>query len=146
MSKAICAFGNCGCSIINLNDDKIIQLPGTIFETLHLMQRKQSADIKEGSTTSFLITEDVWDFDNIGVSKDLMPGISEELNSRANTNTEVSFQHDGNLWYIKKCEKYLICGDCDRGPIGMVCMISQQDDQERRAYLLSLGSLLCKDK
>lgn len=124
-----CPFEKCGCKIIKLEGAPKVTLPINVLDTFQLMQHKDSLDI-ETKTTEFLLIKDVWDFDNIGVSKDLpsIKDISEE------------FTFEEKTWKIIKHVKYLICADCDKGPIGIVCSISN-GEQELTVYMLSLSSV-----
>ena len=150
MSKAICAFEACSCKIITINDFNVISLPHHAIETFHLM-RKGTADAASNPENSdFLIVGDVWDFDNIGVSKDIPPSNITEVIEESDTATEGSanysyeINYEDKTWSIKKCVKYLICADCDKGPIGMVCEVTDKDNasEKRLLHLLSLESVI----
>ena len=94
------------------------------------------------SNNCFLVIDDIWDFDNIGVSKDLPPAVNSlEMGS---SKPQIQFKYDNETWCIEKCIKYLICAECNKGPIGMMCevrKIGDNDSTTRTLYLLSLQSV-----
>lgn len=123
--RAQCAFPGCHSAIIEITEPRTAQLPPDALESFQLMQRPDS---KLGQ---FVIVDDVWDFDNIGVSKDL-PNQSKPI--------EVSFNWNNKHYSVDRCIKYLICADCDRGPIGVV--VHTKENQQ--LYILSLDSTSSK--
>ncbi|QLQ82598.1 hypothetical protein HG537_0H03610 [Torulaspora globosa] len=124
-----CSFEDCRCCVITFSNANRVQLPGNTVETFQLMQYINSTY----QQNEFLLVKDVWDFDNVGVSKQ----IPSEL---IDLNQTVSFQWDNKPWIIEKCLKYLICAECDKGPIGMVCQVTN-NHESTTLYLLSLSSL-----
>lgn len=118
--RAKCAFPGCNSAIIEVTDSRIAHLPAHAVDTLQIMQRKDSSDDR------FVIVEDVWDFDNIGVSKELPLAPTDEI----------SFDWNSTSHTVTRCIKYLVCADCDRGPIGVLA----QTTEGRQLYILSLAS------
>lgn len=94
-AKALCCQ-RCNCKILSPNT-------GT-FETslekdLHVMHKKQEdAGIKKEKMKQFFMVNDIYDFDNIGVTK---PVENDTL-------------------------KYLICADCEVGPLGWYCISTKK--------------------
>lgn len=111
-----------------------VQLPQEATETFQLMQRRAEPCAQPLDTASFLLVRDVWDFDNVGVSKQ----IPQQLVTGSHDTIE--FQWEKTAWTVERCEKYLICAECDRGPIGMVCQVKSAQDSTT-VYLLNLSSL-----
>lgn len=90
------------------------------------------------SESNFLVVPDVWDFDNVGVSREIPSSILGDLSDKS----DFVFEYSNSSWKIKKCLKYLICADCDKGPIGIICKVQDQTKNEERVlHLLSLRSL-----
>lgn len=127
--------------MIDVKEDDVVLLPSSVFEDFQLMQLKPMQDRAEATQQKkFLIVNDVWDFDNIGVSKDIPKSLMQD-----GSKSGVQFELNGEQWYIDRCMKYLICSDCDKGPVGIVCAISKQEhtqDQQRVVNLLSLQSVM----
>ncbi|CCF56500.1 hypothetical protein KAFR_0B02020 [Kazachstania africana CBS 2517] len=139
MIKTTCSFENCKCSIITIKDensDMITEFATDMFNALQLMQQRE----EDLTNSEFFITKDVWDFDNIGVSKD----IPSEILEQDNLNKFV-FKYADDQYKIDRCLKYLICADCDRGPIGVVCEVSTVDggNHKQTLHLISLRSVKC---
>lgn len=149
MSKAVCAFETCSCKIITINDSNVISLPHHAIETFHLMRKGTKDAASNPENSDFLIVGDVWDFDNVGVSKDIPSSNITELNEESDTVAEGSttytyeINYEGKTWTVTKCVKYLICADCDKGPIGMICEVINKDvaSDKRLLHLLSLESV-----
>ncbi|CCK69976.1 guanine nucleotide exchange factor DSS4 KNAG_0D02260 [Huiozyma naganishii CBS 8797] len=139
MTTAKCSFKECGCNIIAVDYSKLVYLPAAVLDDYQLMQSTKSTDVDvntKGPNTPFTLVTDVWAFDNIGVSKDIPPSIAPE------TGSQYTFQYENDQWDLVKCVKYMICAECDRGPIGMVCQIMTPDkSEEQMVYMLSLQSV-----
>jgi len=86
-------------------DSKILPLNMGAFQTdteksLHVMHKKQEdAGIKKETMKQFYVVNDMYDFDNIGFTKAV----------------------DNNTI------KYLICADCEVGPLGWHCISSKKN-------------------
>ncbi|CAB4254361.1 similar to Saccharomyces cerevisiae YPR017C DSS4 Guanine nucleotide dissociation stimulator for Sec4p, functions in the post-Golgi secretory pathway [Maudiozyma barnettii] len=144
MSKAVCAFEACGCKIITINDANIISLPNTALDTFRLMRHRKEVEQDNNKNSDFLIVGDVWDFDNIGVSRDIpATNITDVTEGSLITADDFVFSHEDKIWTITKCVKYLICADCDKGPIGMVCEIADKStgSDKKIVHMLSLKSV-----
>ncbi|KAK5780430.1 guanine nucleotide exchange factor DSS4 PWA37_002600 [Arxiozyma heterogenica] len=125
-----CAFSDCRCRILKIDSAPIVKVPSMVLDKFHLMQKSKDQDLEE--YTDFILINDVWDFDNIGVSKEILAN-SEILD-------RVEFEHDNRKWQIEKHLKYLVCANCDKGPIGVVCS-TKSDNQTKIIYLLSIPSV-----
>lgn len=69
----------------------------------------------------FFQVGDVWDFDNIGVSRP----------------TELT-----NVSELAKVERLLICGECDKGPLGFAGFVdAEETDVKKLTYYLSAESV-----
>lgn len=141
MTKARCSFEGCKSAIIDIDARNAVRLPDCVFDIFQLVQlRKEHEEREDGGRNNFLLVNDVWDFDNIGVSKEIPPSFNDEHHKDQEFDN-IEFVYNGETLYIKKCVKYLICADCDRGPIGLVCRVSKHDHEatpELEVYLLSL--------
>lgn len=105
-----CPFDGCNARIIKLKPE----LAAT--KTTIANAPKMAKD-----SVFFLRIKDVWDFDNIGVSKAVL-----EL---------VESQAVGDL---AKLERLLICSECDQGPIGFAGFVNADDtDHKQLSYYLS---------
>ena len=131
--------------IITIEEEKVIEIPGQVYDHFKLMQKKEC---KEDCLNKFLLVGDIWDFDNIGVSKDIPATITEvtgkkEVSTPKYTSQTFQFEADDAKWRISKCVKYLICADCDKGPIGMVCEVTNTENETATKTLnfLSLNSV-----
>ncbi|QLL34528.1 hypothetical protein HG536_0G03900 [Torulaspora globosa] len=125
-----CSFEDCKCAVITVDSAIKVQLPGQAAETFQLMRGATATS----EQNEFLLVKDVWDFDNVGVSKQIPPGLLVD------SDRAISFVWENKPWTIEKCLKYLICAECDKGPIGMVCQV-KNDHESTTLYLLSLSSL-----
>ncbi|KAI5968253.1 hypothetical protein CANMA_002469 [Candida margitis] len=95
----------------------------------------QKSDPKlSSSTTAFYSIGDVWDFDNIGVSKpsEVLP---DPIVVGANGHEDESEKVD--------VERLLICSECDRGPLGFAGIAIGEDKTHLNLkYFLSQNSVL----
>ena len=73
----------------------------------------------QSSNNVFYIINDVWDFDNIGVSRP-----SEDL-------SQPSIVLDGKVLEVA-IQRLLICGECDRGPLGFAGIPNGQEDHHTK--------------
>ena len=149
MSKAVCAFEACGCKIISVADDNVVTMPVSVIDSFRLMRnvKKDNAAPASSPNAEFLVVGDVWDFDNVGVSKDIPPSnitvIVDTESTPVEETTVYEYSHENKTWQITKCVKYLICADCDKGPIGMVCEVAESGNaaNTKLVHLLSLSSV-----
>jgi hypothetical protein len=75
-------------------------------------------------SNKFFIVNDVWDFDNIGVSKP-------------------TSQFTGSDYPI---ERLIICSECDRGPLGFAFFDDDTKDYKNLKYAIHLKSVLYEEK
>lgn len=110
-----CPFDKCRTRIIGL-DGNLLKAQTVI---------KNGPKMTKDSQNFFEI-EDVWLFDNIGVSRP-----TEEIDS------------SDQIGALNKVERLLICGECDKGPIGFAGFRNRQDtDHKKLCYYLSCESVL----
>ncbi|KAL6941260.1 hypothetical protein ACO0RG_002387 [Hanseniaspora osmophila] len=126
--RATCPFEKCASKIIAYQDDQVIELPSYFSELYKLMKSSESVnDATRILPTKFLVTQDIWDFDNIGVSKSLdtldlehkVQVLAEEGNAQYSFKNIV-IPYKNTNYKIVKALKYLICADCDKGPLGVM--------------------------
>lgn len=142
--KARCQFTECASSLISVpavdskTTDRLIYFPGAIMEKYKIMETREGADAQK--EYEFLVVPEFWDFDNIGVSRDLCQ-VTEDRD-----NAEFKFEWDGHTWELIHCQRYLACAECDRGPIGLLCEVQDANDHSstRKICLLSIASVDCK--
>lgn len=106
MEKITCPF-DLGTSIIDLpklSGDNIMELKSPINSN-SIIQFKKPLNSNGGG---FILINDVWDFNNVGVSK------------QSNLNLELELKMTNGTFKLFKIDKLLICGECDKGPIGFV--------------------------
>lgn len=132
-SKCIirCPFSSCNTRIILLstvNANKA-QIEGSPDMIAISESSPVPANTIEGVSDYFRV-EDVWDFDNIGVSKP-----SEDLKQPTIKNKDASIS-------LFKIERLLICSECDKGPIGFAGFEDGETDVKKLKYFLSCNSVL----
>lgn len=120
-----CPFGSCNTRIIMLSE-KLLSSELIIKNSPDMVQISDNAD---SNPNQFFKINDVWDFDNIGVSRpsgDIKQPIIEENNKVLNI----------------KIERLLICSECDKGPIGFAGLEGGDTDVKNLKYFLSCSSVL----
>lgn len=120
-----CPFDSCNTRIIMLSD-KLLSNKLNIQNSPDMVQISDNTDSK---ANEFFKINDVWDFDNIGVSRpsdDIKQPIIEENNKVLNI----------------KIERLLICSECDKGPIGFAGLEEDDTDVKNLKYFLSCNSVL----
>ncbi len=86
----------CDCKILPISTGSF---SADVEKDLHVMHKKQEeAGIKKEKLKQFFLVSDMYDFDNIGFTK---PAENESV-------------------------KYLICADCEVGPLGYQCISSKK--------------------
>ncbi|SCV00002.1 LANO_0F04720g1_1 [Lachancea nothofagi CBS 11611] len=134
MVKLRCPFSECDCTIVELDSARQTVLPIEVYDKLKLMLPSQETAL-DGK---FSVFEDIWDFDNIGVSRQVPESV---LNTVAGSSaTPIEFVWQEKTCTLGKLQKYLICADCDRGPLGMICEV-QSNGQALSLNLLSSASV-----
>lgn len=129
MSKLICPFDQCKCCIIPLEKGTQVTLPLQVYKDLNIFLPTKE-HCPQGK---FLMVNDVWDFDNIGVSRNIpdLKGFDMSVSCEGET-----------VFTINRVVKYLICADCDKGPLGIVCEARSKDGLDTKVInLLSLESV-----
>lgn len=120
-----CPFGSCNTRIIVLTE----MLLSNELRIQNSPNMVQLSDDSENTATQFFKINDVWDFDNIGVSRpsdDIKQPIIEENNEILKI----------------KIERLLICSECDKGPIGFGGLQGDETDVKNLTYFLSCNSVL----
>ncbi|CCH59882.1 hypothetical protein TBLA_0C00660 [Henningerozyma blattae CBS 6284] len=158
VKKARCSFDVCKCAIIDVRNENftegqisnkdVVTLTPDVYNKYNLMQIREKVD-KYGTQNKFLLVKDVWDFDNIGVTKDIayQSDLSNLENSiltdKNNKNDNISFPYEDTTWRIKKVVKYLSCADCDKGPIGFIAQVEDSNNKalQHNVHFLSLHSI-----
>lgn len=116
-----CPFPNCNTKVIPYTES----LKQSIAEICNAPSMVNIEDTSS-SNTHFFQVQDMWDFDNIGVSRPL--------------GDHKDFRIDDKVFDI---ERLLICSECDKGPIGFAGHF--QEDQNKSPqnllYFLSCNSM-----
>lgn len=131
-------FDGCRSTVIAIDENNIVSLPEGAYSQFKLLENRAEPGAPS-SESNFLVVPDVWDFDNVGVSRDIPSSLLGDLGDK----DEFTFVYGDSSWKIKKCLKYLICADCDKGPyrFDMPGTRPSQHDEEKVMHLLSLRSL-----
>lgn len=118
----------------------LVSLPKQFFDKYKLFQAAQGCNGEQNaSQIDFLITDSFWDFDNIGVSRSIESLNLDEGHSPAN---EAMIPFANKKYRVVNASKYLICSECDRGPVGVVLSLQEDDSEAQRdVCLLSLASV-----
>ncbi|KAH3901793.1 guanine nucleotide exchange factor DSS4 SCDLUD_001572 [Saccharomycodes ludwigii] len=136
MLKVKCPFKQCNCSIISYNEkeNQPINLPLSVYDDYKLLLKNK--DTK--ATGKFLIVGNIWDFDNIGVSKTL-----SFFENKDDNMSKLEFVNpiDNKRYNITQIFKYLICSDCEKGPLGIICKAKLLNDENSTVIELNLLSL-----
>ncbi|EGV61356.1 Guanine nucleotide dissociation stimulator for Sec4p [Yamadazyma tenuis] len=116
-----CPFPNCDTKIISYTEplrESVVQIPSAP-EMVNLE--------KTPSSSKFFRISDMWDFDNIGVSRPL-----EQY---------TDFKIDSQTFDI---ERILICSECDKGPIGFAGHFNHDTEKSPNTltYFLSCNSMV----
>ncbi|ODV80240.1 putative nucleotide release factor [Suhomyces tanzawaensis NRRL Y-17324] len=123
-----CSFQKCNARIIPVTETlqkNIVE----IKEAPKMMSTATDANEVVKSSASFFQIGDVWDFDNIGVSRP-----TEEVAGK--------FSLEDSETFIN-IERVLVCSECDRGPIGFAGLSSTDlNDVKNLKYFLSCNSVL----
>lgn len=108
-----CPYSKCNSRIIKPASESNVKEIDIEIEFIKPTEESQSDN-------KFLIVNDVWDFDNIGVSK--------------------NFDNSHDI------ERLIICSDCDRGPLGFAKFDEGSDKEVKNLrYYLNLGSVVYQE-
>lgn len=113
-----CPFGKCKTRIILMN------------EKLALRRRTiGNAPPMASESKNFFELDDVWDFDNIGVSK-----------------VALQLQSSLKVGDLEKVERLLVCSECDQGPLGFAGFRNPEEtDVKKLCYYLSCESVVYEE-
>ncbi|EMG47930.1 DSS4 Protein DSS4 [Candida maltosa Xu316] len=119
-----CPFKECNTRIIPYSESfQTVDIPNPPFDVI-----KPNTTVP--ITNKFYKINDVWDFDNIGVSRPDHEG-------------EVTVVDDGDDEI--HIERYLICSECDKGPLGFAGIpqsSGDKTDHKNLKYFLSTDSVV----
>ncbi|GMM29184.1 hypothetical protein DAMA08_019000 [Martiniozyma asiatica (nom. inval.)] len=90
--------------------------PSTIFK-FHRSIPSDEAVAMNSVENIFYKVKDVWDFDNVGVTK-----------ASSSPNESISLMDNNSTKTTYTVLRYLICGECDKGAIGFAGYDIQQKD------------------
>lgn len=126
-----CPFTECNTRIIPLST--VSANKTEIEDSPDMIAISESSPIPANTidgVSDYFRIEDVWDFDNIGVSKP-----SDQLKQPIVKNKDQSIS-------LFKIERLLICSECDKGPIGFAGFEDGETDVKNLKYFLSCNSVL----
>lgn len=130
-ASIVCPFPRCNTKIISFTQalyDSRLRVDNAPPMLAIDQKELQQEDALSGTGNLFYRVNDVWDFDNIGVSR---PSQDPTLPLVDNETLVV--------------ERLLICSECDRGPIGFAGVAeSQENNHHNLKYFISCNSLLYK--
>ncbi|CAK7913103.1 hypothetical protein CAAN1_20S02652 [[Candida] anglica] len=122
-----CPFKGCNARVI----------PTKSLQTVKVANSPQMTSLNEKDThTEFYQVNDVWDFDNIGVSRPSDELEQPTITTASGDELEIAVQ------------RLLICSECDRGPLGFAGISSGDDEKDHKnlKYFLSCTSVLYEQK
>ncbi|CAI5755875.1 unnamed protein product [Candida verbasci] len=121
--KLKCPFENCNTTLIKYSQD--LQLIN-VKNSPNLIKATAEKPIMNESPIQFYKIDDVWAFDNIGVSKP------------TEIKTAPEFENE-----IIQVERILICSECDKGPLGFAGIpLNKDNDHNNLIYYLNVESVL----
>lgn len=129
-----CPFKQCNARIIPLLK-ALVSSKISIDKAPEMVAVGQIPSVDEPrteSTSDFYKVDDVWDFDNIGVSRAV-----------ENLSSPIELALDPGEPVTLNIERLLICSECDKGPLGFAG-ISEKDaaDVKNLKYFLSCNSVV----
>ncbi|GMM33039.1 hypothetical protein DASC09_003640 [Saccharomycopsis crataegensis] len=135
-----CPFSRCNCRIIpfkyhlsSFDDKNTVQISETpecavvdnaTLEVINPQTSKDEESTKnKNKKKKFFKIGDAWDFDNIGVSRpsDIAQPI---IHGAEGSSGPVEDQGKINI------QRYLVCADCDRGPLGFAGFVVDEDEKK----------------
>lgn len=127
-----CPFKACNARIIG-SSEKLLANKMHLDQTPEMML--PSGETKHVEEYFFKI-DDVWDFDNIGVSR-----------PAGDLAKPIIIPGPGDDTIELNIERLLICSECDKGPLGFAGIESGQElDHKNLKYFLSCASVLYEEK
>lgn len=121
-----CPFSKCNARIIGFSD-KLYQNLIVVENAPQMMGISKESEVHTGR---FYTIDDVWDFDNMAVSR------------ATDTLSEPTIKENGEEVKFK-IERILICSECDRGPLGFAGYKGDApSDVKNLLYFLSGESVL----
>lgn len=114
-----CPFPECNTKVIPYNE--------TLTESiLEIANPPKMVNVEASENVQFFKVGDMWDFDNIGVSRPL--------------DDNKDFTIDDKVFDI---ERLLICSECDKGPIGFAGHFHNDENKspQNLLYFLSCNSM-----
>ncbi|CAH2353639.1 protein Dss4p [[Candida] railenensis] len=125
-----CPFKNCHARIIQVGT-----LPKVNVENSPDMTKLSEDDNMKQTETYFYQIDDVWEFDNIGVSRPAAELKEPIITSDTNEKVDIAV------------ERLLICSECDKGPIGFAGIPKGSENHHQNLkYFLSCASVLYEVK
>ena len=134
-----CSFKECSSELITFNKDNFnIEKQGLTYLNKAFVDKyklfTKNIALSDTEGIEFLVTDSFWEFDNIGVSRSI-----EALKLEDSTEYKITFNESNYL--IKTATKYLICGDCDKGPLGIIAQVEEEGNAENKRELCLLSSV-----
>lgn len=121
--KTQCLFSRCSTDIIPVTGE----LFTTRIELSHTPEMLVPDETNDNQPNIFYRVNDMWDFDNIAVSRDA--GIDTTV-VLPDTDTKLTI------------ERLLICGECNKGPIGFAAKHEADSaDPKNLVYFLACNSI-----
>lgn len=122
-----CPFDGCSARIFASAKEELLARSTKCFNPPQMVTLSNDADTT--CNNEYLMIQDVWDFDNIGVSK---PSIDSCV---------IKFCANDRNGQIR-LERLLTCSECDKGPIGFAGHSEEETDVQKLLYFLSCSSVL----
>lgn len=138
-----CSFEECFSELITFDTTNNNGKKGLSYLDISFIDKYKLFTHPHASTKTdhveFLVTDSFWEFDNIGVSRSI-----ESLKLEDDSHYTLTFNNAEYL--LKAATKYLICGECDKGPVGVIVQVEEIKNPENRRELclLSTAAVLVK--
>ncbi|KAH3676267.1 hypothetical protein WICMUC_002144 [Wickerhamomyces mucosus] len=118
-----CPFSKCHTRLIQTHSPNIQELDIKsikFLKTTNPDTNPTTIEEHDSNLNKYIKIDDVWDFDNIGVSKEFNQDQSDSV----------------------KLERLIICSDCERGPLGFATFEDNSTDVKDLKYYLHLDSVV----
>ncbi|KAK6202998.1 Mss4-like protein [Scheffersomyces amazonensis] len=131
-----CPFKGCNTRLIKLSNGnpqvKLSSESSSSNVKMIILQEIDRDPVDAKFSSEFYQVNDVWDFDNVGVSRP-----SDELQREL-----IHINDDPSIQF--KIERVLICSECDKGPIGLAGFEANDPNKDVKnlKYFLSCRSVL----